>query len=204
MTRGRWIKYSDAELAWVESNCTLVIGELHRQFVTRFGRDDVTADNLNALRKRKGWRTGRTGQFSKGHDGYKGGPGGPNATSFKPGSVPANIKPLYSERLCKDGYIEIKVPETDPYTGQKTRYKHKHVWLWEQERGPVPRGHVVIFRDGIKTNCTIDNLDCVPRAILPRLNKHLRASDHPRELRPTLIEIAKVEHQAFLKKKEMA
>lgn len=196
MTKGRRIPYSEEELTWVKENCTLETTKLHQAFIARFNRQDVSAVNLNALRKRNGWRTGRTGRFEKGHDTYKGGPRGPNRTSFKKGNTPINQKPLYSERRCKDGYIMIKVPEPNPYTGAKTRYLAKHIWIWEQNHGKVPKNHVVIFKDGNKEHCEIDNLTCVPRGVLPVLNRWLRAQDHPPEVKPTLITVAQIQHQA--------
>lgn len=195
------ISYSNEELAWIKDNCTLVIGELHKQFAEIFNRSDVTSDNLHALRKRKGWRTGRTGQYEKGGVGCNprgAPPKGGNKTSFKKGDIPQNTRPLYSERVCaKDGYILIKIPEKNPYTGAKTRFKHKHIWLWEKHNGSIPEGHVVIFLDGNKLNCVIENLACVPRSVLVHLNKHLKASEFDSDLKPTLVVIARLRDAAF-------
>lgn len=192
--RGRPINYSPEELAFIKKNCTLVIGDLHKAFREKFQRNDVSASNINSLRKRNGWRTGRTGQFEKGHDGYKGGPGGPNATSFKKGSVPANLKPLYSERITKLGYIEIKVPEENPYTGSKTRYRLKHQWVWEQHNGKVPEGHILHFVDGDKLNCSIENLEIFPRGVGAIMNKKQHSSQ-PEELKPIVKNLAKLQYR---------
>jgi RNA polymerase sigma factor (sigma-70 family) len=37
-----------------------------------------------------------------------------------------------------------------------------HRELWEQANGPVPPKHVVIFKDGDRTNCLLENLQCIP------------------------------------------
>ena len=169
--KGRAIKYTDAERDFIKANCTLVISELHQQFVERFERRDVSAANLNAFRKRNGWSTGRDGRFKPGHDGYKGGPKGPNKTSFKKGSVPPNRKPLYSERTDSDGYIYIKVPRQDPHTGFPTRYVLKHRWVWEQAGRTIPAGYVLVFVDGDRSNCALDNLELWTRAELAGINK---------------------------------
>lgn len=58
MRRAR-IQYSAAELAWLEANRLMVIGDYHRGFCDAFNRDDVTAAHLHGLRKRKGWLVGR-------------------------------------------------------------------------------------------------------------------------------------------------
>jgi len=53
------IRYSPAEMAWLEANRMMVISDYHREFVAIFQRHDVTAAHLHALRKRKGWKVGR-------------------------------------------------------------------------------------------------------------------------------------------------
>ena len=64
--RGARIIYSDAEMAWLEANRTMVISDYHRAFQAAFSRPDVSAMNLHGLRKRKGWKTGREGDRYKG------------------------------------------------------------------------------------------------------------------------------------------
>lgn len=39
-----------------------------------------------------------------------------------------------------------------------------HRVLWTEERGPIPRGHWVVFRDHNRLNCVIENLLCLPRS----------------------------------------
>lgn len=73
-------------------------------------------------------------------------------THFKKGSIPHNTKPLFSERLRGDGYIEIKVRESGK------NYEMKHRWLWKCYYGKIPNGYNVEFKDGDKTNVSIDNL----------------------------------------------
>jgi hypothetical protein len=57
--RGRAIRYSDAEMAWLATNRMMVLGDYHREFVARFQREDVKIVHLNALRKRMGWKVDR-------------------------------------------------------------------------------------------------------------------------------------------------
>lgn len=148
------------------------------------------------------YTTDRTGRFKKGNKpwnaGTKGqGLTGANAGSFKKGNVPPNRKPLYSERICpKDGFILIKIPERDPHTGFPTRYKHKHVYIWEQANGPVPAGMVVVFRDSDKLNIEPDNLMLVSRAELLRLNRR-GYKDTPDELKPSVLALSKLETKTF-------
>ena len=55
--KGRWITYSEAELAWLEQRREMTRRALHTHFCRAFGRTDVTLDNIKALCKRNGWLT---------------------------------------------------------------------------------------------------------------------------------------------------
>lgn len=37
-----------------------------------------------------------------------------------------------------------------------------HRLVWERAHGPLPSAHVLTFKDGVKTNVTIENLELVP------------------------------------------
>lgn len=197
---GRYLRYSDAEITWLRNNCTLPAQEYHRAFCDAFDRHDISAQNLNALRKREGWKTGRTGHFVKGAVAHNKGQKMPfNAnsarTQFKKGMLPPNFRGPGHETIS-EGYVMIVVDEPNPWTGTSTWRVHKHRRLWEQANGPVPAGHVLKSRDGNKLNTDPSNWEAVPRALLPRLNgKSGRGYDTaPAELQPTIMAIAKLEH----------
>lgn len=59
MKRRPAIIYSAAEMRWLEANRMMVISDYYGAFSAEFGRDDVSAAHLHALRKRKGWKVGR-------------------------------------------------------------------------------------------------------------------------------------------------
>ena len=198
--------YSDEQVQFVRDNCPhMPKKELLKRFNARFGTE-ITLSKLKALMANRKVNSGRTGCFPKGHRpwnyGTKGqGLTGPNKKSFKKGNIPPNRKPLWHERICsKDGFILMKVPEKNPYTGFPTRYKHKHVWVWEQEHGPVPDGHVVFFIDGDKTNCVPGNLMLIQRAELLRLNQH-GYKDAPEELKPSILALSRLQVKAWAKKR---
>jgi hypothetical protein len=201
--KGRAVQWSEFELAFIKVRSEWPRRQLHAEFCRVFGRTDVTETHLKALCKRNGWLTGRTGQFTTGQAAHNKGktmPFNPNsaATRFKPGATPPNCKPLWSERLGKDGYIEMKVPLANPYTGHATRYMHKHRYLWEQKNGPLPKGMALKSRDGNRQNCDPDNWVAVPLAMLARLGgKSGRNYDSaPPEIKPTIMAIARLEQAA--------
>jgi hypothetical protein len=121
-------------------------------------------------------------QFKRGHTTWNAGKKGvtgnhPNsrATQFKPGRPPEeslNYRPIGSLRVCRDGYVEIKLNDTDPCTTRRWAALHRVVW--ERERGPVPEGCVITFKEGQFTTdpdrITTDILECITRGELAKRN----------------------------------
>ncbi|MEF3124522.1 HNH endonuclease [Rhizobium leguminosarum] len=208
--KGTWIKYTVDQMAWLEANRLLPISDYHAAFCRQFDRYDVSAGNLHALRKRKGWKTGRTGQFSKGSTPFnKGvpcepGKGGkhPNArkTQFKKGGLPHNTKYLGHERVTKDGYVEVSIDEENPHTGYERRYVLKHLYLWEKANGPVPDGMCLKAVDSNRSNTDPSNWILIPRGVLPRINggratRVMAYDTAPDELKPVLMNMARVDQK---------
>lgn len=210
--KGHPITYSGDELAWLEENRLLPIGDYAAAFNALFGRQ-VEPKNLHALRKRKGWKTGRTGCFQKGQTSWnKGKPHPPRGrsaeTQFKKGNRTGRAnhvyKPIGTERVSKDGYLERKIHDGLPL---QSRWRAVHLIEWEAANGPVPKNHALKCLDGDKTNTAPNNWEAVPRALLPRLaggNRHRRVlafDDAAPEVRPALLAMAKLEHAARQKRK---
>jgi hypothetical protein len=209
--KGRSIPYSAIELSYIQSVSKWTRAEAHAAFCQKFQRDDVTLPNFHALCKRNGWSTGRTGCFEKGQEPVnkgkkcKPGRGGnhPNArkTQFTPGErrgVAVRLyKPVGTERMAKDGYLERKIHDGLPL---RSRWRAVHLVRWEALNGPVPKGYALKCLDGDRLNTAPANWEAVPRAILPRLaggnryHRKLAYDDAPAELRPTILVIAKPEH----------
>lgn len=152
--------------------------DLTEMFNKRFGLD-VSMNSVVSLADRhglhnkritlmKGWEPT---QFKKGHTPFNKGKKGltsANKTSFKKGNKPHNWVPIGSERITKDGYIQIKVQEGK----QQHNWKSKHILIWEEHNGPVPKGHKVIFGDGNLRNFDINNLILVTDAQMLFLNRN--------------------------------
>lgn len=171
--------------------------ELAAMFAAEFGRE-ITLKQVKSFVGNRKLISGLSGHFPKGQTPWnlgKKGYMGANATSFKAGNLPHNHRPLWSERVGKDGYIEMSVPERNPHTGFETRFKYKHVWIWEQANGKKPRGTAVIFKDGNIRNFDLDNLLLVTRAELLTMNLH-DYKNQPEELKPSVLALARVEAKA--------
>lgn len=163
--------------------------ELTDLFNKRFGTN-YKISQIKAFKQRNKLDSGITGHFKKGQKSWnkerKGIRYSP-ATEFKKGHKPANRLPIGTERLKRDGYVYVKIQD-----GKLNKnWKQKHIILWEKHNGPLPKGHVVIFADGDRTNITIENLILVNRSELLTMNRHNLFYDDP-ELTKTGALIAKV------------
>lgn len=77
-------------------------------------------------------------------------------TQFKKGEMPHNYLPVGSRVKNGEGYWIEKV--ADPHS-----WKFLHRLEWERNNGPIPADKVVIFLDGNKDNCNIENLALISR-----------------------------------------
>lgn len=131
---------------------------------------NFTIDQIKGAINRYKLNTGFTGQFNKGYEPVnKGVKGviyeGCKNTWFKKGNKPLNHKPVGSERINVYGYIEIKVAESN-------KWRLKHQVVWEENKGPIPKGYVVIFGDSNKLNLDINNLVLVSKQQLLIMNRY--------------------------------
>lgn len=162
--------------------------ELLRDVNRRYGLD-LRLSQLVAFLKNHKIRSGRDGRFKKGNVPWSAGIKGvlhANRTSFKKGQRPANYKPIGSEITNCEGYVMVKVSDTNPYKSSTSGYyRFKHHLIWEAAYGDVPEGHVLRFIDGDRRNLTLDNLELVSRAENAQLNA-LGYNDAEPEIKPVL------------------
>lgn len=97
------------------------------------------------------------------------------------GAAAHNYRPIGSELIDKDGTLLRKVSET----GNRRRdWRPVHVLTWEDMRGPIPQGHIVVFRQGMKTTnaelITANRLEVITRAENMRRNSYL--TRYPKEV----------------------
>lgn len=123
---------------------------------------------------------GAAHRYPKGHvpankglrrPGFSVGRGRMQETQFKKG-VRSGIavklyKPIGTERVSKDGYLERKINDDMPL---QSRWRAVHLLLWESANGPLPKGHAVAFINRDKTDIRIENLECISRRELMARN----------------------------------
>lgn len=61
---------------------------------------------------------------------------------------------------------------TEPKLNILHRSEYKKRIIWENEYGKIPENHCFIYLDGDKTNCTLDNLACIPLLWMRVLNQN--------------------------------
>jgi hypothetical protein len=82
---------------------------------------------------------------------------------FKPGNA-LNSRPVGTEITSCRGYAMVKI-DNQPHDNKKN-WKPKHSVIWENAHGAIPKGSVVIFADGDKSNFALDNLLLISRGEL--------------------------------------
>lgn len=90
-------------------------------------------------------------------------------TRFKPGQLPKNYKPVGSERVSKEGYLQRKMTDT----GYPPRdWVPVHHIVWREAGREIPRGYRLTFKDCDKRNFALDNLELVSIADMMRRNTY--------------------------------
>lgn len=154
-------------------------------------RSETYLASEHACRLRRENNPGTGTRFQKGQTSWNKGisfhSGGRSAeTQFAPGTMPHNHVPIGSERITRDGIRQRKTHDDGP---PQRRWKSVHMILWEDLHGPVPPGHIVVFRDRNTANIEIDNLELITRAENMRRNTIHR---YPPELKSTIRQLGKL------------
>lgn len=77
---------------------------------------------------------------------------------YRTGHMPHNWKPVGTERVTVDGYVEVKVAEPKTWVP-------KHRLVWERAHGPIGKNEIIVFLDGDRQNCELENLRVVSRRV---------------------------------------
>lgn len=113
-------------------------------------------------------------RFAKGHKtwnaGMKGLQIGGEATRFQPGhrggKAAEVYRPIGAERV-RDGYLYRKMRDDGP---MHKRWELVHRLNWEAVHGPIPAGHVLVFRNNNRMDVDPDNLELLSRRELVARN----------------------------------
>jgi hypothetical protein len=142
---------------------------------------DVTTEKMNKrfgtnykVSQVRGWchahhlPNGMDMKFPKGHVSFNKGRKGFYAPGcekgwFKKGHRPYNSVCVDTEVINDDGYIKVKIAEPN-------KWELKHRLVWQKKYGKIPKDSCLIFLNGNRKDCRIENLMLIKRSILAVLN----------------------------------
>ena len=195
------MKYTDEMKQFILDNYK---GRYNQELADLFNQKfntNVTSRTIKSYKANNKLNSGLSGKFRKGQAPHNKGKKMPKEvyekvkhTMFAKGNVPPNHRPVGSERISKDGYIEVKVAEPN-----KWRLKQRVVY--EEAKGKIPEGCPIIFLDGNKRNFDIDNLKCITRSELLYLN--CNGLNNSNEITETGILMARLDRTKNKKKQEL-
>lgn len=175
--------YADTPTAQLAADLVRPVNQVYaKASALGLHKSDAYLASPAACRLRRGAGAGSATRFPKGHvpankglrrPGYSRGRGRMQETQFKKGQLSGRarelFKPIGTERISKDGYLERKINNDLPL---QRRWRAVHILLWEQHNGPLPDGHALAFRNRDKTDIRRENLELVTRAEMMRRNTY--------------------------------
>lgn len=160
--------FTDEEKKWlIDQDPELTYQELTEAFNSHFGTDlkrhsisDLMCKQLKVVSRRNNSKKGR----------------------FEKGAKPKH--PIGAE-VEKQGYIWVKVNDKYFPNGSTKmahyyeNWKRKSDIVWEEQNGSIPKGKFIVFLDGNRRNCNIENLYLIDRKIHVRMAQNNWYSDNP-------------------------
>lgn len=157
----------------------------------------ITISKMSSLRYDRGFKSGITGrgirrspstEFKKGQISWNLGKyvRVSIATEFKKGQKPKNTQPVGTIKMRDDGYVWIKIKETEP---SRFGWTQLHRYYYEKAHGEIAKGNAIIFLDGDRNNFDVSNLMMITRGQLAIVNKFKLIKNDP-ELTKTGVIIA--------------
>lgn len=161
-------RYTEEQKEFIKQN---VLGKKNDELAAIFNKQfntNISPLEINYFKHNHHLKSGLDTKFQKGHITHNKGKKQieymtketierTKATRFKKGNIPQNYRPVGSERINVDGYIEIKV--ADP-----NKWQLKQRYIYEQHYGPIPDGYNIMFADKDKLNLDISNLILVSKS----------------------------------------
>ena len=138
-------------------------------------------------------------------------------TQFQKGHTRNREYELYATRLDgrnhrngRRAVLMIKIPGPAPWKSVRKTGAHKNAhwvpmarWLWEKEKGPLPKNHVVLLLDGDAENVVMENLLAVPRGVLAILNHAKHVPPYvDKATNPARIRLAQLKYAAGRRERE--
>jgi len=161
------VVYTEDQIEFIRKNAYGTDSKKLTEMLNQTFNTNYKVSSIAALRYANGFKSYITNhgkrssiatEFKKGHvpfnKGLKGVHYSPQS-EFKIGHRPVNTQPIGTIKMRDDGYLWIKLAETKP---SRFGWKQVHRYNYEKKHGLIPPGNKIIFLDGNRNNCEIDNL----------------------------------------------
>lgn len=164
--------YADHTTEALATTFNRTVGQVHQKanklglkksaaYLARIAANSGLAEAGRATRRQPGqapWNKGKPGSTGTHPNSRK--------TQFRRGErrgiAVEMYQPIGTERISKDGYLEIKTNDDMPLQG---RWQAVHRIVWEAAHGQIPAKHVVRFLPGqhttVRAEITADRLECI-------------------------------------------
>lgn len=187
--KGRSLLFDEAHIDFMRVNyATYRVPELTQKVNQKFGTE-FKENQIASCLKNRGITSGRTGFFKKGELPWNAGTKGvmkANSGTFQKGRVPHNWRPVGSERVNVEGYVEIKTAEPGMWE-LKQRVEYARLV------GEIPPHHCIRFRDGDRKNMEPSNFVLVDLRENQMLNARYKVQEMPIDYRDTAYLMAKID-----------
>lgn len=208
MAKGKAIKVTPELLKFLKKSCKQGVPyKIQSEKAYKLGLVDepYSGDTFSGLCNRLGFNNGRTGCFQVGSVPHNKGRKQTEyctseaiermrKTRFQKGQEPINHRPIGSERVNVDGYVEVKVAEPK-------KWMLKQRYLWEKYHNEkLGRGDLILFLDGNRNNFDVSNLRRISRKELAMLN-HEYGDIQDVSVRETALNIVKLRGAIYDKSK---
>ena len=160
-------KWTEEEKEYLAS---IVKGNTYKEITEKMNKRfkyQFTKSQIRGALSRYNLTSGSDGSFKKGHVPWNKGKRvfiGGIETRFKKGQKPSNYREIGSERVNRDGYIEIKT--------ETNKWELKHRYIYKKHHGEFPKHCYIMFADKNVRNFNIDNLILVSRAEMLIMNNN--------------------------------
>ena len=199
--------YPQGMLEFIRENSWGVSSKEMAEMVNeRFGTD-FTPQRMKVFRARRGIKSGPPGWYRKGRPPANKGHrqseyctpeklAASKATWFKDGNHPPNELPVGAITECKGYLIRKKAMKG----GQWDRWEFLHRAVWEEHHETIPNGMCIMWKDGNRQNCDIDNLMLVDRSELTAMHKKGYVFEDP-DLTEVALNIVRLQQTANHRRK---
>lgn len=160
-------RYPDEQAAVIARDMGLPVYAIYNRAHFRKLKKSETFYSDPKMSGRTDGQLGKSARIQKGNIPWNKGKTGLNmgqsATRFKPGQKPHNTRQIGDVKLNKDGMLMRKISHA---TGNNSaRWRAVHELVWTEANGPLPPGHIVVFKPGMQTNVleeiTLDKVECI-------------------------------------------